>query len=663
MKKPAVRTALALAAALAAVLVLAGAAAPAAKVYSLFSPDKTIEVKVTAGNALTYAIFYKGRPLVAPSAVSMTLAKGVVLGRNGKVKRDKVRPNDTIIKPFVRQKAAEFRNRYNELRLDFQGDYAFIVRAYEDGVAYRFETAFKAPITIVAEQAEFTFTADHTVYWPQEDGFQTHQERAFKPTALSAIDVKKFASTPALVAVEGGPKVAVTEADLESYAGMYLARSADFPMKLVGVFPAYPAREEAKNDRNIVVTAREPFLAKTAGTRSFPWRVLMIAARDGELIESPMIYRLARTAGADFSWVKPGKVAWDWWNDLNLSGVDFRAGVNTETYKHYIDFAAENGIEYVILDEGWYKLGDLLSVNPALDMPAVLAHAKAKNVGIILWMVWKTLDNQFQAAMDQFSRWGVQGLKIDFMQRDDQPVVDFYFKVAAEAAKRRLLVDFHGAFKPTGMYRTFPNVITSEGVMGLEHNKWSRDITPEHDVTLPFTRMFAGPMDYTPGAMLNGGMKNFQIIYSRPMSQGTRCHQLAMYVVYESPLQMLADSPTNYRREPACLSFLSKVPTVWDETRVLDAKVADYVVVARRSGRDWYIGAMTDATERTLTLDLSFLGNEVYAALIYRDGVNADRDGNDFAVSKQSLLGKDPLTIRLAPGGGWAARITPLDIK
>ncbi len=542
----------------------------------LFSPDKTIEVRVTAGNALTYTVLYKGRPLVAPSAVSMTLDKGVVLGRNAKVRRDKVRPNDTIIKPFVRQKAAEFRNRYNELRLDFQGDYAFVVRAYEDGVAYRFETAFKAPIKVVAEQAEFTFTADHTVYWPQEDGFQTHQERAFKPTALSAIDAKKFASMPALVAIEGGPKVAVTEADLESYAGMYLARSADFPMKLVGVFPAYPAKEEAKNDRNIVVTAREPFLAKTAGTRSFPWRVLMIAARDGDLIESPMIYRLARTAGADFSWVKPGKVAWDWWNDLNISGVDFRAGVNTETYKHYIDFAAENGIEYVILDEGWYKLGDLLSVNPAIDMPAILAQAKAKNVGIILWVVWKTLDNQFQAAMDQFSRWGVQGIKVDFMQRDDQPMVDFYYKVAAEAAKRRMLVDFHGAYKPTGMYRTFPNVITSEGVMGLEHNKWSRDITPEHDVTLPFTRMFAGPMDYTPGAMLNGGMKSFQIHYNRPMSQGTRCHQLAMYVVYESPLQMLADSPTNYRREPACLAFLSKVPTVWDETRVLEAKVADY---------------------------------------------------------------------------------------
>ncbi|MCX6559068.1 MAG: glycoside hydrolase family 97 protein [Candidatus Aminicenantes bacterium] len=660
MKKSAVR----LISSLFAVIILTGAASAAAQAYSLLSPDKTVEVKISLGNTLTYEVLYKGRPLIAPSAVSMTLGDGTVLGRAGRVKSDKRRSSDVVLKPFVRQKAAEIRDKFNELKLEFRGDYAFIVRAYDDGVAYRFATALKKPITVVSEQAEFTFTADHTVYWPQEDGFQTHQERAFKPVALSAIDVQKFASAPAVVAVEGGPKVAVTEADLESYAGLYLARSADFPMKLVGVFPAYPAKEEARNDRNIVVTAREPFLAKTAGTRSFPWRVLMIAGRDGDLIESPMIYRLAKPAGTDFAWVKPGKVAWDWWNDLNISGVEFRAGVNTETYKHYIDFASENGIEYVILDEGWYKLGDLLSVNPALDMPAVLAYAKAKNVGVILWVVWKTLDNQFQAAMDQFSRWGVQGLKIDFMQRDDQPVVDFYYKVAAEAAKRHFLVDFHGAYKPTGLYRTFPNVLTSEGVMGLEHSKWSRDITPEHDVTLPFTRMFAGPMDFTPGAMLNGGMKNFQIIYNRPMSQGTRCHQLAMYVVYESPLQMLADSPTNYRREPTCLAFLSKVPTVWDETRVLDAKLGDYVVVARRSGRDWYIGAMTDATERTLTLDLSFLEQkEVYAALIYQDGVNADRDGNDFTFTKQSLLGKDPLTIRLAPGGGWAARIIPLDIK
>ncbi len=244
------------------------------------------------------------------------------------------------------------------------------------------------------------------------------------------------------------------------------------------------------------VTERAPYLAKTAGKRVFPWRVLMIAAKDGDLIESPMIYRLAKPSTGDFSWVRPGKVAWDWWNDLNLRGVDFRAGVNTATYKYFIDFAAANGIEYVILDEGWYKLGDLLSVVPDIDMDAILAHARAKNVGIILWVVWKTLDDQFGPAMEQFTKWGIKGLKVDFMQRDDQWMVNYYYKVAAEAAKRHLLVDFHGAYKPTGLYRTFPNVLTSEGVKGLEHSKWSRDVTPEHDVTLPFTRM-ALPVPWT----------------------------------------------------------------------------------------------------------------------------------------------------------------------
>jgi alpha-glucosidase len=262
--------------------------------------------------------------------------------------------------------------------------------------------------------------------------------------------------------------------------------------------------------------------------------------------------------------------------------------------------------------------------------------------------------------MEQFSKWGVKGLKVDFMQRDDQPTVNYYYKVAAEAAKRRFLVDFHGAYKPTGLYRTFPNVITSEGVKGLEHSKWSRDITPEHDVTLPFTRMFAGPMDFTPGAMINGGMRNFQIIYSQPMSQGTRCHQLAMYVVYESPLQMLSDSPTNYLREPDCLAFLSKVPVVWDETRVLDAKIADFVLVARRKGATWYIGAMTDSSPRELALDLSFLEDRPYDMTIWEDGVNADRDGNDYRQVVKGLLEGRSLTIRMAPGGGWAARIIPV---
>ena len=637
-------------------------AAAAAKdpAYSLLSPDKKIEVKISAGGILQYAVNYDGRPLLAPSTISMTLDGGRVVGRGTRVREAKTRSVNEILKPVVKQKAAEIPDRFNELTVSFVGDYALIVRAYDDGVAYRFATSFKDPVTVVSEQAEFAFPQDQKLWFPEEESFQSHSERKFKYISLSEVTDKKFACCPALVDVSGGPKVAITEADLEDYAGLYLTGAADSPTKLVGKFPAFALKEEAKNDRNVPVVERAPYLAKTSGRRSYPWRVLMIAAKDGGLIESPLIYRLAKPSTGDFSWVKPGKVAWDWWNDLNLAGVDFRAGVNTATYKYFIDFASKNGIEYVILDEGWYKLGDLLSVVPAVDVEEIVAYGKSKNVGIILWAIWKTLDDQLEKAMEQFSKWGVAGLKVDFMQRDDQWMVNYYYKIAAETAKRRLLLDFHGAYKPTGLYRTFPNVLTSEGVMGLEHNKWSRDMTPEHNVTLPFTRMAAGPMDYTPGAMVNGAMKNFQIIYNQPMSQGTRCHQLAMYVVYESPLQMLADSPTNYLREPECLDFLSKVPSVWDETRVPEAKVGDYVLAVRRSGSNWYVGAMTDGTPRELTLDLSFLGEGSYEMTLYQDGLNADRNGNDYKLIKRTVTRADRIPLKLAAGGGGAARIEPV---
>jgi alpha-glucosidase len=641
-------------------LILAVAALPlAAKDYSLLSPNKAIELKVAVGPTITYAVAFQGKPMIAPSTISMTLDAGRVLGKEAKVRNDKHRSVDDILTPIVAQKASKIPDVFNELTLEFAGNFALIFRAYDDGVAYRFSTSFPGEITVVSEQAEFAFGSNHKLFFPEEESLQSHQERIFKYISLSEVTAKKFSSCPAVVDIEGGPKVAVTEADLEDYAGLWLTGADDSPTKLVGKFPSYPLKEARKNDRNVLVAERAPYLAKTTGKRSFPWRVLMIAAKDGDLIESPMIYRLAKPSAGDFSWVRPGKVAWDWWNDLNLRGVDFRAGVNTATYKYFIDFAAANGIEYVILDEGWYKLGDLLSVVPAVDMEAILSHAKEKNVGIILWVVWKTLDDQFGPAMEQFTKWGVKGLKVDFMQRDDQSMVNYYYKVAAEAAKRHFLIDFHGAYKPTGLYRTFPNVLTSEGVKGLENSKWSREVTPEHDVTLPFTRMAAGPMDFTPGAMVNGGMKNFQIIYSQPMSQGTRCHQLGMYVVYESPLQMLCDTPSNYLREPECLAFLSKVPTTWDETRVMDAKIADYVLVARRKGTAWYIGAMTDATPRELTLDLTFLEDRPYDMTIWQDGVNVDRDGNDYAMIKKTVSRADRLSVKLAAGGGWVAVITP----
>ena len=371
-----------------------------------------------------------------------------------------------------------------------------------------------------------------------------------------------------------------------------------------------------------------------------------------------MVYKLAKPLQlTDTSWIKPGKVAWDWWNANNVYGVDFRAGINTETYKYYIDFAAKYGLEYIILDEGWYVLGDLMKVVEGMDMEALFRYAKSKNVGIIPWVIWKTLDDQLTEAMDQFEKWGAKGLKVDFMQRDDQWMVNYYDKIAKEGAKRHMLIDFHGSFKPTGLRRAYPNVITREGVRGLENCKWGTAANPEYNVTIPFIRMVAGPMDYTPGAMINAQKRDFQAIFNRPMSLGTRCHQLAMYVVYESPLQMLADSPSNYLKEPECMEFLAKVPTVWDETKVLDAKVADYLLIARKSGSEWYVGAMTDWTGRELTVDFSFLGPGQHSIEIYKDGINADRHGNDYKKETSKVSASDTMKIKLAPGGGWAAII------
>jgi alpha-glucosidase len=386
--------------------------------------------------------------------------------------------------------------------------------------------------------------------------------------------------------------------------------------------------------------------------------VLAVAYKDAELITNSLVYLLAAPSRIDDpSWIKPGKVAWDWWNANNLFGVNFKAGINTQTYKHYIDFAAENGLSYIILDEGWYKLGNLFDVVPEIDVAELVAYGKQKNVGIILWVIWKTLDDQLKPALDQFAQWGVKGIKVDFMQRDDQPIMNYYERVAHEAAQRNLLVDFHGGIRPVLLTRTWPNLITTEGVRGNEWNKWSTHVSPEHDATLPFTRMLLGPMDYTPGATLNASRGGFAYNHFRPSSQGTRCHQLALYVVFESPLQMLADSPSHYEGEPAMMDFLRTVPTEWDETKVLDAKIADYVLVARRRGAEWYVGAITDWSPRELELDLSFLPEGKFHLEIWEDGINASHSPHDFKKSEQSVTRATRLKLLLAEGGGWAARL------
>jgi len=626
--------------------------------YRVSSPDESIQVAVDIGENIRYSVFHNTHPLIEPSPISMTLEGIGVLGRNPHVTNTQRRTVDDVLHPVVPMKARTIIDRYNELRIDFETSFTLVFRAYNDGVAYRFITTFEDDVKVISEEASFEFSADHHVYFPEEESFMTHQERLYKYIRLKEITSSRFSSIPVLVECDDYSKIVITEADLDDYPGMYLTGSDASDTRLKGRFPGFVLADSAENDRNIVPTRRADFLAQTRGNRSFPWRVLVIAQEDGDLVESSLVYKLAGPLQIeDTSWIRPGKVAWDWWNANNVFGVDFRAGINTDTYKHYIDFAAAHGLEYIILDEGWYELGDLMAVNPDIDMEALTAHAREKGVGIILWVVWKTLDDQLEEALDRFDKWGIQGIKVDFMQRDDQAVVNFYRKIARETAKRHLVVDFHGSYKPTGLRRAYPNVLTREGVKGLEHSKWGEDANPENALIIPFTRMVAGPLDYTPGAMINATQKNFRPVFTRPMSQGTRCHQLAMYVVYESPLQMLCDSPSNYSREKACMAFLSTVPTVWDETIVLDAKVADYILIARKRGNTWYVGAMTDWTPRELVLDFSFLNEGRYTVTAYQDGMNADRCAMDYEKFVKEVSRNDRWTIRLAPGGGWAARI------
>jgi alpha-glucosidase len=629
-----------------------------AKTLDVISPDKKLVVKVDVSDELTYSLFYSGREIMPPSSISLTLDGYRILGRNARLKNIQRRSVDEKIYPPVREKRRVIVDRFNEAVLNFQGSYSLIFRAYDDGAAYRFAANFPGKVKVISEQATFRFGTGDSVYFPFQEGFETAFEKVYSYLPLNKVTAEKMGYTPVLVDVKDGPKVLITDSDLDDYPGMFLKGSEDGSASLAAIFAPYPLEEEQVRDRTLRVKKGADYIAFTDGKRAFPWRVLAVARKDGDLIESDLVYRLAGPLKLkDTSWIKPGKVAWDWWNANNLFGVDFESGLNTATYKYYIDFASKYGLEYVILDEGWSDPADLSKVNPQIDLKGLLDDAKKKNVGIILWCVWLTLERQMQEALDQFQKWGVAGIKVDFMDRDDQKVVNFYRRVAKEAAARKLTVDFHGAFKPTGLRREYPNVLTREGVMGLEHSKWSDNVTPEHDLTIPFTRMVAGPMDFTPGAMVNAAEKNFRPIFTTPMSQGTRCHQLAMYVVYESPLQMLSDSPSRYLREPEVMEFLGPVPTVWDETKVLDAKVGDYVVVARKSGDDWYLGAMTDWTPRELVVKLDFLDEGEYEAVIYADGINASKYASDYRKSLKRLTRGDSLKISMAPGGGWVARL------
>ncbi len=627
-----------------------------AQEYLLKSPDGQLKVEIMVSANTIYRVYHHGKLLMHGKPIGMTVGKKNQLGKKEFGAKETTSSVNRTVKPVVPYRSAEIKEHYNQLSLEFESGLGLEFRCFDDGFGYRLKTTFDREVTIKEESMGFELTGNPNVWFPKETSFNSHNERKYISTTSMELKKGSKANVPILWQRENGPLILFTETDLHDYPAMYL--QTDGTGGYSGIHPKYPATTAKLFDRYEPVGFTKPYIAKTDGNRSYPWRVFCIADDEQELIGSHLPWLLAKENSLELTdWIIPGKVAWDWWNALQLEGVDFTPGLNTQTYKYYIDFAAANGLEYIIMDEGWYKLGNLTKVKPDIDMQEIIAYASSKNVGVILWVVWRTLEKQFNVAFQQFSDWGVAGIKMDFMMRNDQPMIAFYERVAQEAANRLMLVDFHGSHPPKGLQRTYPNVLTFEGVRGLEWNKWSSALTVDHDVILPYTRMMAGPMDYTPGAMENiSNTKKHKMNFKHPKSQGTRCHELAKYVVFESPLQMLADEPTAYEKETECMKFLSAVPTTWDQTVVLDAKVAEHILLARRNDDTWFIGGLTGSAAQTISIDLSFLGEGQFEMEIWRDGENTRTDGTNYEYFKEGSINSEmKYIISMAEGGGWAA--------
>ena len=639
-------------------------ASAAPKSYTLASPDGKITVEIKADDNLTYLVKYDGSVIVDESAVALTLADGTVIGNAPRITSAKKNHiAEQITAPLYRQK--EFTSEANEIVLKMKNGFSIRFRAYDEGFAYRFETSRKDETVIAAETAEVNFGKDRKAWLPYSTNEKKPMAMAFQNfydnCSLSAAkDILAFLP----VTVDCGEvKVTVMESDLEAYPGMFIEVDKE-KMGLKGVFAPYPKATDFYPWRvQEYVTETEDFIARTTGARSYPWRVLAVTSCDTQLPVNNLVYALASPSRIeDTSWIKGGQVAWDWWNDWGLSGVDFKAGINMETYRYYIDFAAANGIEYIVLDEGWYnpKSGDMLTVIPELDLPELIAYGKSKNVDIILWTVFNVLDSQLDEACARYSDMGIVGFKVDFLDRDDQTAVEMAYRIADACARHKLTLDYHGFYKPTGLNRTYPNVINFEGVFGMEEVKWAVPGTdmPLYDVTFPFIRMASGPVDYTPGAMTNASKADFQAIYYNPMSMGTRCHQLAAYIVHDSPLTMLCDAPTNYKGEEECVEFITSVPVTVDRTVIPAGKIGEYIVSAREKDGEWYVGGMTNWDARDIDLCFDFLPEgRTFEAVIFMDGVNADKQGEDYRVEKKTVKKGDSVKIHMASGGGFAMRL------
>ena len=628
-----------------------------AQTLEVSSQDKNIILNVNLENGLSWSVKTGQKMIIDRVDIGLDLGEKV-LGKNPQLISDKIVKKKEEIFSVVPQKNRKITNVYNELQLKFKGDYAVHFRVYNEGVAYRFLTSMKGDIEVHTEKKEVHFPEATTSLFPQEENMYSHYERAYLDKKLEEISAGDFCSLPVLFDVKEGIKILFSEADLYDYPNMFLEGTGTATLK--AIFPKVVLETKplsSRADRSELITKEADYIARTSGYRSFPWRFFVISQNDKVFLEQDMVFKLSRSLALESTdWIRPGKVAWDWYNANNIYNVDFETGLNTATYKYYIDFAARYGLEYVILDEGWTKsTTEILEFNPEINVHKLIAYGKEKGVGIILWCLWKPLDANMEQILQTYSDWGAKGVKVDFMQRADQYMVNSYMRIAQEAAKRKLLVNFHGAYKPAGLRRAYPNVLSYEGVRGNENNKWASYITPDHNLIIPFIRMAVGPMDFTPGAMRNAQEGNHHISYNRPMSLGTRAHQAAMYVVFESALQMLCDSPSSYLKDKNTVEVISRIPSVWDESRALHAKIGEYVAMARRYEDNWYIGAMTNWEKRSLPLDFSFLQQGEYEMTILKDGVNANKYAEDYKVEKIMVTPQTKMEIHLAKGGGWVA--------
>ncbi|UZR97504.1 glycoside hydrolase family 97 protein [Chondrinema litorale] len=636
----------------------------AKKDIQVSSPDKNVQATIDVKNGLQYAVVFNNDTIIEQSAIDLDLKEFGTLSNFEVVNSTTNTVDDTWSRVWGKRK--KVKNNYNELHIQLKEQASSIlvdlyVRAYNDGIGIRYgfpEQEKMKSFELAKEKTQFKFTEDHTVWRADYQTYKSSQETEFLNAKLSDIKPSQLIGMPLLVQAKDKAYAVITEANLTDWSGAFLRSTDSLKNTMVTELAPLP------NDTLIAVKRNTPAVS--------PWRVVMLAENPGELVESDIIQNLNDPiAIEDASWIQPGVSAWDWWwSNKYAPSANFELGPNQETMKYFIDFAAEMGWEYQIVDWQWYgepfdETGgrsnpnvDITTPIEGINIEELVKYANSKNVKIIVWGHWESLKNQLDEALATYEKWGVSGIKIDFMDRQDQEMVNYYHTVVKKAAEHHLVVDFHGAYKPTGFSRTYPNLITREGVMGNEYSKWSDRVTPEHNVTLPFTRGLLGEMDYTPVAFRNVTPENFVLESDAadhsPMVQSTRCHQLAMPVVYESAFGVFCDSPDNYRKGIG-LEFLQAVPTTWDESKVLNAAVGDYITVARKSGDTWFIGSMTDATERELNIDLSFLEDGNYKVILFQD----DEDANEYpdhAVRKVlTVKNTDQLNVKLAQGGGFAA--------